>query len=72
MNSAAELPQLTIRELEVAGAEGPLAARLYIGDAPRVVHHLGKRDESYIRHAEPNGGSAPACHVYCLETFGRD
>jgi acetyl esterase len=36
MNSPAVLPQLTIRELEVAGAEGPLAARLYIGDAPRV------------------------------------
>jgi acetyl esterase len=36
MNGAAGLPQLTIRELEVVGAEGPLAARLYIGDAPRV------------------------------------
>jgi acetyl esterase len=36
MNGPAELPQLTIRELEVAGAEGPLAARLYIGAAPRA------------------------------------
>jgi acetyl esterase len=36
MSSAAGMPQLTIRELEVAGAEGPLAARLYIGDAPKV------------------------------------
>jgi acetyl esterase/lipase len=36
MNTAADFPHLTIRELEVAGAEGPLAARLYIGDAPRV------------------------------------
>jgi acetyl esterase len=36
MSDDAGLPQLTIRELEVAGAEGPLAARLYIGAAPRV------------------------------------
>ena len=36
MNGVAGLPHLTIRELEVTGAEGPLAARLYIGDAPRV------------------------------------
>lgn len=36
MNHAVDLPQLTIRELEVAGADGPLAARLYVGDAPKV------------------------------------
>jgi acetyl esterase len=36
MNGSAGLPQLTIRELEVAGAEGPLAARLYTSDAPRT------------------------------------
>ncbi len=36
MNDAACLPQLTIRELEVAGAQGPLAARLYIGAAPKL------------------------------------
>jgi acetyl esterase/lipase len=36
MNRAAESPQLATRDLEVIGAEGPLAARLYIGDAPRV------------------------------------
>jgi acetyl esterase len=36
MSSDAGLAQLTICELEVAGAEGPLAARLYIGAAPRA------------------------------------
>jgi acetyl esterase/lipase len=36
MNSVAGLSQLPIRELEVAGAEGPLAARLYAGDARTV------------------------------------
>lgn len=36
MNAVAVLPQLTIRDLVVDGAEGPLAARLYIGAAPRV------------------------------------
>lgn len=36
MNCAAETPPVTIRELEVSGAEGPLAARLYSGDALRA------------------------------------
>ena len=34
MNGPAAVPALNIRELEVAGAEGPLAARLYAGGAP--------------------------------------
>ena len=36
MNGGVDGGQLTIRELDVAGAEGPLAARLYSGDAARV------------------------------------
>lgn len=35
MNTAVDLPQMNIRELEVAGAEGPLVARLYTADAAR-------------------------------------
>jgi acetyl esterase len=35
MNTAIDLPQLNIRELEVRGAEGPLVARLYSADATR-------------------------------------
>jgi acetyl esterase/lipase len=36
MSSTAILPQLSVRTLEVMGAEAPLAARLYTCDAPRV------------------------------------
>ena len=43
MSGVDELPQLTIRELEAVGAEGPLAARLYSGDAAR-----GKRDSLVV------------------------
>lgn len=35
MNIAVDLPLMNIRELEVAGAEGPLVARLYMADAAR-------------------------------------
>ena len=35
MNTAVDLPRMNIRELEVAGAEGPLVARLYMADAAR-------------------------------------
>jgi acetyl esterase/lipase len=35
MSGVDDLPQLTIRELEAVGADGPLAARLYSGDAAR-------------------------------------
>lgn len=36
MNGGVDCPQLTIRELDVAGARGPLAARLYSGVAART------------------------------------
>jgi acetyl esterase len=36
MSGVDALPQLTIRDLEAVGAEGPLAARLYSGDAARI------------------------------------
>ncbi|GGE73761.1 alpha/beta hydrolase [Massilia psychrophila] len=36
MNGGVDCPQLTIRELDVAGARGPLAARLYSGVAARI------------------------------------
>ena len=42
MNAAAGCPELSIRTLEVAGAEGPLAARLYAGAGAGAGQ--GKRD----------------------------
>ncbi|MET0857155.1 MAG: alpha/beta hydrolase [Telluria sp.] len=72
MNSAGGLPPLTIRQLEVAGAEGPLAARLYNGDAARarkdslvVFFHSGgfvggdlDEADEFLRHMSCCGGAA--------------
>ena len=43
MICSGDVPQLAMRELEVLGAEGPLAARLYIGDSQR-----GKKDSLVV------------------------
>jgi acetyl esterase/lipase len=73
MNAAAGPAQLSIRELEVAGAEGPLAARLYTGDGPRVKKDSlvvffhsggfvgGDLDEAdqFLRHMSGGGCGAP-------------
>jgi acetyl esterase len=78
MNSGADLPQLTTRELEVAGAEGPLAARLYIGAEARarkdslvVFFHSGgfvggdlDEADQFLRHM--SGGGCGAAHQLVL------
>ena len=82
MNGDSGLAQLTIRELEVGGAERLLAARLYSGDAARgkmdllvVFFHGGgfiKGDlddaDVFLRHLAGGGGHLVLASSYTLAT----
>jgi acetyl esterase/lipase len=82
MNASAGVTQLSIRELEVDGAEGPLAARLYLGAATRakkdslvVFFHSGgfvggdlDEADQFLRHMS-SGGCAGANQLVLASSY---